>query len=125
MNKLSRQEERLDYLLEAFKADSENYKNIEVSDKRAEKEQLLRSLMNVRMPKELPEQVIRVQDEYLGACAEEKGIVRLEDIPLIKDNISIWQGDITKLDVGMFFAYAYLYRQPDPYFCWSTAQTRV
>lgn len=54
MNKLSRQEERLDYLLEAFKADSENYKNIEVSDKRAEKEQLLRSLMNVRMPKELP-----------------------------------------------------------------------
>ena len=99
MNKLSRQEERLDYLLEAFKADSENYKNIGVSDKRAEKEQLLRSLMNVRMPKELPEQVIRVQDEYLGACAEEKGIVRLEDIPLIKDNISIWQGDITRLEV--------------------------
>ena len=99
MNKLSRQEERLDYLLEAFKADSENYRNIEVSDKMAEKEQLLRSLMNVRMPKELPEQVIRVQDEYLGACAEEKGIVRLEDIPLIKDNISIWQGDITRLEV--------------------------
>lgn len=99
MNKPSKQEERLDYLLEAFKADSENYKNIEVSNKRDEKEQLLRSLMNVRMPKELPEQVIRVQDEYLGACAEEKGIVRLEDIPLIKDNISIWQGDITRLEV--------------------------
>ena len=87
----------MDYLLEAFKADSENYKNIGVSDKRAEKEQLLRSLMNVRMPKELPKQVIRVQAEYLGASAEEKGIVRVEDIPLIKDNISICQGHINRI----------------------------
>jgi len=49
------------------------------------------------MPKELPEEVLRVQDEYLTERAEEKGIVTLADIPVIREQISIWQGDITRL----------------------------
>ena len=60
------QEERLNYLLEEFKADSDKYKNIEIPDNIIEKQNLLRSLMNIRMPKKMPEQVIKVQDEYLS-----------------------------------------------------------
>jgi appr-1-p processing enzyme family domain protein len=97
MNKT--QEERLNYLLEEFKADSDNYKNIEIPDNIIEKQNLLRSLMNIRMPKKIPEQVIKVQDEYLSHCADEKGIVKLSDIPTIRGNLSIWQGDITRLKV--------------------------
>ena len=97
MNKT--QEERLNYLLEEFKADSDNYKNIEIPDNIIEKQNLLRSLMNIRMPKKMPEQVIKVQDEYLSYCADEKGIVKLSDIPVIRGNLSIWQGDITRLKV--------------------------
>lgn len=97
MNKT--QEERLNYLLEEFKADSDNYKNIEIPDNIIEKQNLLRSLMNIRMPKKMPEQVIKVQDEYLSHCADEKGIVKLSDIPVIRGNLSIWQGDITRLKV--------------------------
>ena len=82
MNKT--QEERLNYLLEEFKADSDNYKNIEIPDNIIEKQNLLRSLMNIRMPKKIPEQVIKVQDEYLSHCADEKGIVKLSDIPTIR-----------------------------------------
>ena len=93
------QEEKLDYLLEKFKADSDNYKNIEIPDNIIEKKCILRSLMNIRMPKKMPEEVIKVQDEYLSTCAKEKGIVKLSDIPIIKDNLSIWQGDITRLEV--------------------------
>lgn len=48
------QQECLDYLVEAFKADSEEYKEIRTPIDRAGKERLLRSLMNVRMPKPLP-----------------------------------------------------------------------
>ena len=55
--------------------------------------------MNIRMPGELPAKVLEVQDEYLAGRAEEKGIVRLSDIPVFKDGISIWQGDITRLAV--------------------------
>ena len=97
MNKT--QEQRLDYLLEKFKSDSEKYKNMEIPNDIEEKKRILRSLMNIRMPKKMPDEVIKVQDEYLSFCAEEKGIVKLSDIPVIKDNLSIWQGDITRLEV--------------------------
>lgn len=99
MNKLRAQEERLNYLLEEFKADSDNYKEIAIPDSIGEKQALLRSLMNIRMPKKMSDQVIRIQDDYLAGRAQEKGIIRLADIPVAKDNLSIWQGDITRLEV--------------------------
>lgn len=97
MNKT--QEERLDYLLETFKKDSIRYKDIEMPNHITEKQNLLRSLMNIRMPKKMPDEVIKVQDEYLSDRADEKGIVKLSDIPVITGNLSIWQGDITRLEV--------------------------
>lgn len=93
------QEQRLDYLLEEFKSDSKKYKNMEIPNDIIKKQQMLRSLMNIRMPKKMIDEVIKVQDEYLSYRAKEKGIVKLSDIPLIKDNLSIWQGDITRLEV--------------------------
>ena len=99
MDKLRTREERLNYLLEEFKADSDNYKEIAIPDSVGEKQALLRSLMNIRMPKKMSDQVIRIQDDYLTGRAQEKGIVRLADIPVAKDNLSIWQGDITRLEV--------------------------
>ncbi|MBR5383750.1 MAG: protein-ADP-ribose hydrolase [Clostridia bacterium] len=93
------QEQRLDYLVEAFKADSGEYKDLPVPASSEGKQRILRSLMNIRMPKALPDTVLQVQDEYLMERAEEKGIVRLSDIPETKDSMSIWQGDITRLAV--------------------------
>ena len=43
--------------------------------------------------------VLKVQDEYLSERAKEKGIVRLTDIPVMQEGLSIWQGDITRLEV--------------------------
>ena len=108
MEKKLTQDERLDLLVEEFKADSDEYKNIETLKDTEGKRRVLRSLMNIRMPKELSEKVMRLQDEYLKQRAEEKGIVTLADIPTVKeqgsdssfaDKISIWQGDITRLAV--------------------------
>ena len=93
------QEERLDYLVEAVKADSVEYKSISTPPDEAGKKRLLRSLMNIRMPAPLPDDVLNVQDEYLSFRAKENGVVRNSDIPVIKNGMSIWQGDITKLEV--------------------------
>ena len=93
------QEQRLNYLLEEFKSDSKKYKNMEIPNDIIKKQQMLRSLKNIRMPKKMIDEVIKVQDEYLSYRAKEKGIVKLSDIPVIKDNLSIWQGDITRLEV--------------------------
>ena len=99
MEKNKEQEKRLDYLLKEFKADSVEYKDIEIPEDINGKRCILRSLMNVRMPKKMSDSVLKVQDEYLSVCAEEKGIVQISDIPVTKGNVSIWQGDITRLEV--------------------------
>ena len=93
------QEERLDYLVEEFKADSAEYKDLKTPNSTEDKRRILRSLMNIRMPKELSSEVMKVQDEYLTERAAEKGVVNLSDIPVIRDGLSIWQGDITRLSV--------------------------
>ena len=52
MSNMKLQEERLDYLVEEFKADSGEYKDLNTPDNREEKRRILRSLMNIRMPKQ-------------------------------------------------------------------------
>ena len=96
--KISR-EKMLDYLVEQFKADSDEYKDLQVPDDTNGKRHILRSLMNIRMPGQMGDAVLRVQDEYLRERIRENGIVELSDIPVINDNLSIWQGDITRLAV--------------------------
>ncbi len=100
------QTERLDYLVEQFKLDSIEYKDLKTPEDPEMKRRLLRSLMNIRMPKILPPIVIRIQDEYLQERNREKGIVEISDIPTVKESgsthpfaekISVWQGDITRL----------------------------
>ena len=102
-------DERLDSLVSAFQADSIAYKQIKVGSDRAEKRAMLRSLMNIRAPGMMDESVLKTQNAYLRQRAAEKGIVTLQDIPTLRekygspsafaDTLSIWQGDITRLDV--------------------------
>ena len=57
--------------------------------------------MNIRMPKTMSDDVLKVQDEYLSERAAEKGVVELSGIPEIRGGLSIWQGDITRLAVDV------------------------
>lgn len=93
------QSERLDSLIEYFTSENKDYSSIRIPSSYYDKRRLLRSLMNVRIPAPVPEAVLSLQDDFLKREAEEKGIVTLGDIPVIKGNISIWQGDITRLKV--------------------------
>lgn len=110
MAQRNKQEERLDFLLREFKEDSVQYRDLEVGDRYEEKRMALRSLMNIRMPRPMPEDIVAVQDEFLTEEAEEKGIVSLDEIPTAAEQygsqhplagkISVWQGDITRLRAG-------------------------
>ena len=102
------QQERLDYLVEQFKEDSGEYRNLKTPADTEGKKRILRSLMNIRMPRRMDARVTEVQDEYLKERIRENGIVTLSDIPTIADQgsthaladkLSIWQGDITRLAV--------------------------
>lgn len=99
------QKERLDYLVQYLCEDSVVYKDAIVKDK--QKRQMMRSLMNIRMPKPVSKEFIQIQDEFLQEEAVEKGIVKTDDLPTVKemlnvqfpfaDRIYLWQGDITRL----------------------------
>ena len=104
-------EDKTDIFLEKLKADSAKYKELETGGySPEEKKNAIRSLMNIRMPGGLSDELVSLQDEYLQEEKIAKGIVRLSDIPTIKealgsnaahaDKVSLWQGDITRLEVG-------------------------
>ena len=97
MNEIKTQNQRLDYLVEEFKRDSVQYIDLETPKDTEGKRRILRSLMNIRMPGKMNEAVLAVQDDYLRERIRENGIVKPADIPVIRDQISIWQGDITRL----------------------------
>ncbi|WWR16481.1 protein-ADP-ribose hydrolase [Lachnospiraceae bacterium JLR.KK008] len=103
--------ETTELFLEKLKADSAEYANLETGGYSIEeKKNIIRSLMNLRMPGELSDEIKNLQDEYLQEERKKKGVVTLSEIPTIKEQfdsrspyaekISLWQGDITRLNVG-------------------------
>ena len=99
MKEKATQNGRLNYLVEEFKADSVQYKDLQTPEDTEGKRRILRSLMIIRTPRKMADAVLTVQDEYLQERIRENGIVELADIPIIRDRMSIWQGDITRLAV--------------------------
>ena len=65
MKEIMTQDQRLDYLVEEFKTDSVQYENLQTPGDTEGKRRILRSLMNVRMPRQMPGSILEVQDEYL------------------------------------------------------------
>ena len=99
MNARITQAQRLAKLVETFKEDSGQYAKAKTPEDCEGRKRLLRSLMNIRQPGDMPAEVLQLQDDYLKARAKEKGIVTLKDIPLREEGLSLWQGDITRLAV--------------------------
>ena len=99
MEEKKTQDQRLDYLVEEFKADSIQYKDLRTPADTEGKRRILRSLMNIRTSGKMDDAVLAVQDAYLRERIRENGVIELSDIPEIRDGLSIWQGDITRLAV--------------------------
>ena len=85
---------RLDYLIEYLLKEDPQYSEMEIPSDLQGKRDLFRALRNVRWPKPVSEEFLRLQDEELQAQLQEKGVVELPDVPM-----QIWQGDITRLKV--------------------------
>ena len=91
-------EEKRNYLIRSLLAEQPGYGNIEIpADKQGQKD-LLRSLMNVRMPAPVSDEYIEIESDYLREETTSKGITRLSDLTPVEDVIYLWQGDITTLE---------------------------
>lgn len=94
------QSERRLFLIKYLLNENPDYRDISIPASSEEQKHLLRALMNVRMPKAIGEDFLKIQDEYLSTEISQKGIIRLPDISPIEKDIYLWQGDITRLSVG-------------------------
>ena len=93
------QNERREYLINYLLKEDKKIFRQRIPDQREEQEKLLRSLMNVRLPKPVSEEFLKIQDDYLKERNLERGITDIEDLkPVSSDKrLYIWQGDITTL----------------------------
>lgn len=93
------QAQRVEYLISYLqKYETYDYfRNYEISTNYENNQILLRSLMNIRDVYEASEDFLKIQDEYLQIELNKKGIVDINDLKPIQDNLYLWQGDITTL----------------------------
>ena len=93
------QSERRIFLIETLLKERGEYGRMQITSDSNGQRQLLRGLMNIREPGEVPADVLKIQDEYLTAEAGKKQKVTLDTLTPIRDGIYLWQGDITRLAV--------------------------
>ena len=91
------QAERRIYLIQKLLDEDHRYQNFEIPKGMREQKELLRSLLNIRRPKEISADFLAVQDEYLREETAAKGITDLADLSPIAEGLYLWQGDITTL----------------------------
>lgn len=94
------QEERRLFLIQRLLGEQPRYEGMEIPQDNAEQKRLLRSLFNIRIPKNISDDFLTVQDDYLQAVQKQKGVVKLSDMTPIQDGIYLWRGDITRLECG-------------------------
>lgn len=91
------QGERRAFLIRELLQEDVRYRDMEIPAGEAEQKQLLRGLMNVRLPGRIGRGFLRVQDAYLQAEIAAKKITELEDLEPVSEGLYLWQGDITTL----------------------------
>lgn len=93
------QRERREYLIEYLLKEDNKISRQKMPNDKQGQENLLRSLMNVRLPQPISEEFLKIQDEYLKERNQERGITDIADLqPVTSDQrLYIWQGDITTL----------------------------
>lgn len=94
------QNERLDFLINHLISEDNRYSNIVIPKDSEEKFNLFRSLVNVREPKQISNEFIKLQDDYLQERLTEINITDAYDLQAISNKLYLWQGDITTLKCG-------------------------
>lgn len=91
------QEQRLDFLLPILA--HEQGRPCPRPATLAEKAQCFRALCNVRPPAPADEDFLRLQDAYLSQAIQEKGVTPFAALSPLAEQMYLWRGDITTLQV--------------------------
>lgn len=93
------QTQKREYLITQLLKEQPQLLTMEIPSGEQRQKALLRSLFNIRMPKPVSQEFLRVQDSYLQEEIRQKGITRFDNLRPIQQGIYLWRGDITTLAV--------------------------
>lgn len=91
------QAEKEIFLIQYLISENPEYSGIAVPKTETERKKLLRSLFNLRAPKSVGEDFLKVQDEYLKEEIRIRGITDFKELKPVSEGIYLWKGDITGL----------------------------
>ena len=93
---MNQSEKRL-FLIQSLLKENQEYRDMNIPAEPESQRQLLRGLMNIRMPRRIGADFLKMQDEYLQSETVAKGITDIADLTPIQQGLYLWQGDITTL----------------------------
>lgn len=99
-DEIMNQNEQRVYLIEKLLDEQPEYQGMNLPSDTAGQKRLLRSLMNVRLPRGIDDEFAQIQDAYLQQVNAERGAVTLDGLDERQQDLYLWQGDITRLKVG-------------------------
>ena len=89
--------ERRLFLIQSLLKEKGEFSDFRIPEGKEEQRLLLRALMNVRLPGEVSQKFLKIQDEYLQEELARKGIFDSDDLSPLQPGLYLWQGDITTL----------------------------
>lgn len=93
---MNQSEKRL-FLIQSLLKEKTEYRDIDIPTEPESQRQLLRGLMNIRAPRSIGADFLKMQDAYLQGETAAKGVTDIADLTPIQPALYLWQGDITTL----------------------------
>lgn len=95
------QDERRRILIQELLKELPQYADMQIPTDQQEQKRLLRSLMNIRAPRPISREILKLQDAYLQEEVQSKGITDSDLLPVspVDSRLVLWRGDITTLEI--------------------------
>ena len=93
--------EKLLFLVKELLSELPEYKEAEIPKDTEEQKRLLRGLMNIRPPRSISSEFLKIQDEYLSREVAEKGIIDRDALAVspLNNRLVLQRGEITTLKI--------------------------
>lgn len=85
------------YLIQSLLHEQPRLAGTEIPAGEQKQKNLLRSLLNIRMPQPVCKDFLKVQNAYLQEEIQRRGITNFADLKPLQKEIYLWKGDITTL----------------------------
>jgi O-acetyl-ADP-ribose deacetylase (regulator of RNase III) len=97
---MTHDEQRI-WMIQYLLSEKEEYSATQIPDGVQDQKNLLRSLMNVRIPAPISREFLEIQDDYLTVENRSAGITDVNHLSPLKvdDRLTLWQGDMTSLRI--------------------------